>query len=102
EEQLPAGVEADAERARVAQDAPALLDDAAHRLVPARGPQLPVVPHQRSGEPIPAARPRPGAVQTLRAQPAAVDGVRPRAPDADHAAVLDGDLAAAAVAAQHA
>jgi len=53
-----------------------------------------------AGSACPGRGPRDAPVQAFGAEPAVVDHVGGAAPHADHPAVLDGDVAAAAVAAQ--
>ncbi len=101
EEQLAARVEAMAERADLVEERLAAGDDKLHRLVPARRLEPTVAPDHRCRQAIRILDALPARVEALRAQPTAIDRIILSAADADHATILDGDVAPAPVAAQH-
>jgi hypothetical protein len=101
QEQLAGGVEAVAQWSLLVQQHLAARDDPVHGGFPVGLHELPVVADQGPGQPVLVADPLPGSEESLGTEPAVVDHVHRAAPDAHHRAVLDRDVDAAAVAAQH-
>src|SRR5215210_2223604 len=96
QEELPRGVEAKGERPLLLQKLLRALDDATHRLVPARLDQLAILAHERLFQPISGVVRLP-AEEIFRVHPTLVDPVDPSTAHADNAPVFDCDIQGVAV-----
>jgi hypothetical protein len=101
EEQLSARVEAQGAAALGREQLPSAIHDQVHRLVPARPLQLSLTTHERMQQAIGRVVRLP-AIQSLRAEPAAIDPIDPASANADDPAVADTDVERAAVRAEDA